>query len=120
MTAPPIVAPGDDPGATDERKTEMNLMGLSMISNRWRYKIYGLRQHIGDDTSAAGVQKAAGGVAPILREFLVRNPQFVFGLDRIVDDLEEAGEDGDAQAFNYALAEMYDFCDDNSIWIALD
>jgi hypothetical protein len=100
---------------------------------RWEHKIRGLRQHLSDDSSTAGVTRAAEGIVSVLkshgerwrenREKGLSGGFYEHNLDKfdeIVEELQDAGESGECDWFNAVLAGLYDWCDSNSVWIELD
>ena len=104
----------------------------------WKYRIRGLRQHLTEDESPAGVKSAADGIVAVLRKFTdnaivsFRNrtddeemhwrldEDDIQRLEEIIEEMTDAGDEGDCEWFNGALAGLYDFCDANAIWIECD
>lgn len=94
----------------------------------WIHKI-NIKPFITIDTNAEAIVKAGHGIAKALRdglpktyfiydgcnEFLAEAVDYFEGLDvnLIADEIEEL------EHFNYMLNGLYDYCDDNRIWLGL-
>ena len=96
----------------------------------WIHKI-NIKPFITEDTSAEAIVKAGHGIAKALRaelpecyfilnedmsnDILVEVIEYFEWLevDLIDDEVEEL------EIFNYSLSSLYDYCDDNRIWLGL-
>ncbi len=85
----------------------------------WQFRI-NIRQHLGDDTDDAAIARAATCIlAEIANPGLPAQDQLhtVRACIEAARDSAEAGEPDAFRMFNDALDRLYDYGDDNSVWL---
>ena len=93
-----------------------------MLARGWNHKI-DIKQYLGEDDSNAAVVIAANGV---IKE-LLKLPQSLNGLQDAISEFEDVAdsaqyEDGDYEwvdEFNYTLDKLYDWANDERVWLGL-
>lgn len=99
----------------------LNAKGTEMAEfpRRWKHRI-DIKQHLGDDTSPAGVRKAAAGVLAELRK-VERHFEDDASLTDLMLEFGAISEEDDADCddFNGWLDELYDWADGRRVWLGL-
>lgn len=93
-----------------------------MNARKWKHSI-DIKQHLSADTSNEAIVKAAEGIWYQLKLL----PITLEGLEDMIwefRDIAESTHDAEGNSdlldhFNYTLNELYDFADDNRIWMGL-
>jgi hypothetical protein len=90
---------------------------VSATTPRWR-KTIRIKQFLGDDGSDENARKVAGQIAKVL----LREPEYEYGdpeLIYLTDELVMLAEsnDGTCADLNEVLSGLYDWADDNRVWI---
>lgn len=83
--------------------------------NRWR-KTVNIKPFIGEDTSDTGAQTAARNVRALLQEQLQSDLNVSAELRNIIDAF---GSVVTCDDFNGSLEALYDWADDNRVWLGL-
>jgi hypothetical protein len=94
---------------------------------QWKHKI-NIKQHLGTETGNEAIVKAALGISKELRKLPVSIQTCPdFGVADILFEFSEMAycahdpEDNESllEEFNYNLNELYDWADDNRVWLGL-
>ncbi len=87
--------------------------------SKWQYRI-NIKQHLGDSTDAAAVIKAADGILAEISDDTLPAQNRLNGVRECIEDAKHSAEMGEPDAdrmFNHALDRLYDYGDDNSVWM---
>jgi hypothetical protein len=89
------------------------------MTTNWKHTIEGLKANLSESTSPEAVRAAAQGIVRVLQDFHDKHDDIAKDdLEDIIRALRATGETGSYKLFNGVLSCLYDWADDNRVWIA--